>query len=285
MELARVLSQHEFENTLVFVAFAGEEMGLVGSALYAEKARESNTPIECVLNNDIIGSDISGNGFAANGRIRVFSEDPNDSPSRQVARYLREVGERYVPSMKVDLIFRADRFGRGGDHTPFNQHGYAAVRLTTPAENYANQHTATDTFANTSVPYTTRVAKINLATIATLANAPKSPIVENVVAQGERKGQVSPMIARGKSRYDAVLRWKNESPEPDLAGYIVVERLTTSPDWEREIFVGKVNEFTLENRSIDDVVFGVKAVDNDGHESLVSAYVFKPRPMRKIEQQ
>jgi hypothetical protein len=285
MELARVMSQHEFENTLVFIAFAGEEEGLVGASLYAEKAKESKTPIECVLNNDIIGSEVSGNGFHANGSLRVFSEDPNDSSSRQVARYVREVGERYVPNMRVEMIFRADRFGRGGDHTPFNQQGYAAVRFTTPAENYANQHTATDTFANTSVPYTTRVAKINLATIATLANAPKSPVVDNIIQEGERRGQSGPMITRGKSRYDAVLKWKNETPEPDLAGYIVVKRTTTAPDWEQEIFVGKVNEFTLENTSIDDVVFGVKAVDNDGHESLISAYVFRPRAMRKIEQQ
>lgn len=182
--------------------------------------------------------------------------------------------------MKVDLIFRADRFGRGGDHTPFNQQGYGAVRLTTTAENYANQHTATDTFANTSVPYATRVAKINLAAIATLASAPKAPVVDNVT----KAGVIAPMIARGKSRYDAVLRWKNESPEADLAGYIVVQRSTTAPDWEREIFVGKVNEFTLPNTSIDDVVFGVKAVDSDGHESLVSAYYMRPRAYKKIEQ-
>jgi hypothetical protein len=91
------------------------------------------------------------------------------------------------------------------------------------------------------------------------------------------------MIGRGKSRYDAVLRWKNEKPEADLLGYVVVMRSTLAPDWEREIFVGNVTTFTLENTSIDDVVFGVKAVDRDGHESLVSAYTFKARPLRKIE--
>jgi hypothetical protein len=285
MELARIMSQRQFKHTLVFIAFAGEEEGLIGASLYAEKAHEQKTPIECVLNNDIIGSDISGNGFTDNGRVRVFSEDPNDSSSRQIARYVREIGERYVPSMKVDLIFRADRFGRGGDHTPFNQQGFGAVRLTTPAENYANQHTATDTFANTSPPYITRVAKVNLAAIASLASAPVSPIVDNIPQTGERKGIAAPMITRGKSRYDAVLKWKTENPDPDLAGYTIVLRSTTAPDWEREIFVGKVTEFTFENLSIDDLVFGVKAVDNGGHESLVSAYVFRPRPLRKIEQQ
>ncbi len=280
MELARVMSQHEFENTVVFIAFAGEEEGLFGATLYAQKAHDDKVQIECVLNNDIIGSDISGNGFTDNGHVRVFSEDPNDSPSRQIARYVHDVGERYVPYMKVDMIFRADRFGRGGDHTPFNQQGFGAIRITTTSENYANQHTATDTFANTSVPYTTRVAKINLAAIASLASAPKSPTVDSI----GRTGVLAPMIARGKSRYDAALRWKNDNPEADLAGYIVVERSTTAPDWERETFVGKVTEYTLPNTSIDDVVFGVKAVDNDGHESLVSAYFIRPRPYKKIEQ-
>jgi hypothetical protein len=284
MELARIMSQRQFKHTLVFIAFAGEEEGLIGASLYAEKAHDQKTPIECVLNNDIIGSDVSGNGFTDNGRVRVFSEDPNDSSSRQIARYVREIGERYVPSMKVDLIFRADRFGRGGDHTPFNQQGFGAVRLTTPAENYANQHTATDTFANTSPPYITRVAKINLAAIASLASAPASPVVDSVPQTGERRGIAAPMITRGRSRYDAVLKWKSEGPESGLAGYTIVIRSTTAPDWEREVFVGKVNEFTFENLSIDDLVFGVKAVDNEGHESLVSAYVFRPRPLRKIEQ-
>jgi len=283
MELARVMSTHEFRKSVVFIAFAGEEMGLVGSSLYAEKARKENDQIEAVLNNDIIGSEISGNGFRDNGSVRVFSEDPNDSPSRQVARYIRNLGERYFPAMRVDLIFRADRFSRGGDHTPFNQQQYAAVRFTTPAENFANQHTATDTFANTSVPYTTRVARINMAAAANLAMAPKTPVTDNVIQQGERKGQISPLIGRGKSRYDAVLRWKNEQPEADLAGYFVVERSTLAPDWEREIFVGNVLTYTFENVSIDDRVFGVKSVDQKGHESLVSAYVFKARPLRKIE--
>ena len=154
------------------------------------------------------------------------------------------------------------------------------MRLTTTSENYANQHAATDTFANTSVHYTMRVARINLAALASLASAPKSPTVDSV----SRAGVLAPMIARGKSRYDAVLRWKNERPEADLAGYIVVQRSTTAPDWEREIFVGKVTEYTLPNTSIDDVVFGVKAVDNYGHESLVSAYFIRPRPYKKIEQ-
>src|SRR5580698_11144145 len=123
MELARVLSHYEFEKTLVFVTFAGEEEGLLGSSLYAEKAHAASQKIEAVLNNDIIGSDISGSGRTDNRRVSVFSEDPDDSPSRELARYIKDIGERYLPSMRVDTVFRADRFGRGGDHTGFNQEG------------------------------------------------------------------------------------------------------------------------------------------------------------------
>lgn len=281
MELARILSQYEFEKTIVFAAFAGEEYGLIGSTLYAQKARKEKQIIDGVLNNDIIGSELSGNGRIDNSSLQVYSEDPADSSSRELARYIREIGERYVPSMSVDLVFRADRFGRGGDHTPFNQEGYAGVRFTTPNENYANQHTVTDTFANSSVPYTARVIRVNAAALASLALAPKAPVVDQEITRGARKGQMTPMIGRGKSRYDAQLRWKNQNPESDLAGYAVVIRPTTSPYWEREIFVGKVNEYTLKDVSIDEVVFGVKAIDHDGNESLVSPYVLRPR--QKVE--
>ena len=283
MELARVMSQYEFEKTIVFVAFAGEEEGLIGSTLFAAKARRENRIIDAVLNNDIIGSELAGNGLLENRRIRVFSEHPDDSPSRQLARYIQEIGERYVPAMKVDLIFRHDRLGRGGDHTAFNYEGYAAVRFTTPAENYANQHTATDTFANTSPGYAARVARINAAALASLALAPKAPIVTREVKTGEYKGRIVANIGRGKSRYAALLKWSNENPEPDLAGYAIVYRGTTAPYWEKEIFVGAVNEYTLEDVSIDDLVFGVKAIDKDGNESLVSAYADTLRPKRVIE--
>ncbi len=282
MELARVLSRYEFEKTLVFIAFAGEEEGLLGSSLYAEKAHAANQKIEAVLNNDIIGSDVSGSGRMENRRVSVFSEDPDDSPSRELARYIKDIGERYLPAMHVDTIFRADRFGRGGDHTPFNQEGFSAVRLSSPQENFANQHTVTDTFANTSVPYIGLVTKINGAAAASLAWAPKAPITSEMT---ERNGQRVPtlLLTRGKSRYDAALKWKSETPEADLAGYVVVSRPTTSPYWEHEVFVGKVTEYTLADVSIDELVFGVKAIDKDGNESMVSPYVQAPRAKRKIE--
>jgi hypothetical protein len=283
MELARIMSQYEFEKTIVFVAFAGEEMGLVGSSLYARRVRKENQTIDGVLNNDIIGSDVSGNGRFDNSTISVYSEDPDDSTSRQLARYVKDIAERYLPSLNIDLVFRADRLGRGGDHTPFNQEGYPAVRVTTPNENYANQHTVTDTFANTSVPYASRVIQANAAALASLALAPKAPVTNELITSGARKGQLTPMLTRGKTRYDAALKWKNENPEPDLLGYAVVMRKSTAPYWEKEIFVGKVTEYTLKDVSIDDVIFGVKAIDRDGNESLVAPYVPGPRQKLEIE--
>ena len=293
MELARVMSQYEFDKSVVFIAFSAEETGLNGSTAYAQKAKARNMQIEAVLNNDIIGSEVAGNGRTANNRLRVFAEGPEDSPARALARYTKEIAERYLPSMTVDLVFRRDRFGRGGDHTPFVREGFAAVRLTTPSENYANQHSATDTFANASAPYTTRVARMNGAVLASLALAPKPPVVTRPpaprrasgdeaaptdaaapVARGT--GRVPPLLTRGKSGYDAALHWLAPDPEPDLAGYAVVIRATTSPVWEREIYVGNVTEYTIPDLSIDDIVIGVKAIDKDGNQSLVSAYEQAP---------
>ena len=283
LELARVMSKYEFEKTIVFVAFTAEEEGLIGASLYARKARAENQIIDGLLNNDIIGTEVSGNGRIDNGTLWVFSEDPDDSPSRELARYVKEMSDRYFPSMRVDLVFRADRFGRGGDHTAFNLEGFPAVRFTTPNESLANQHTVTDTFANASAPYTTRAVRSNAAALASLALAPKAPVTNEPIKSGPRKGQPTPMIGRGKSRYDAALRWTNENPEADLLGYVVVVRKTTSPNWEREIFVGNVKEYTLKDVSIDDLVFGVKAVDRDGNESLVAPYVASPRQKAEID--
>lgn len=281
MELARVMSQFEFDKTLVFIAFAGEEQGLLGSSLYAAKAKKAQQKIEAVLNNDIIGFESSGSGRMENRRVNIFSDDPLDSPSRTLARYIRDIGERYVPMMRVDTIFRSDRVGRGGDHTPFAWEGFAAVRFSSPQENLANEHTVTDTFSNTSPGYITRVAKVNAAVAASLGLAPTAPQVSEEVDRNGRK-VTRTFLTRGTTRNDAVLKWKHEA-EPDIAGYAVVMRATTSPHWEREVFVGKATEFTVPDVSIDEMVFGVKAVDKDGNESLVSPYVTPGRQKRVIE--
>jgi len=281
MELARAMSGYEFDKTLVFVAFAGEEQGLIGSSLQAAKAKRESQAIEAVLNNDIIGTEVAGNGRTGNGVVNIYSDETMDSISQQLARYIREVGERYLPSMKVNTIFLGDRLARGGDHTPFQWEGFAAVRFSTPNEIYVNQHHATDTLANMSVPYTTRVAKVNAAVAANLALAPKPPIVmpesQPAPSPGRRPG---PMISRGGG-YDAVLRWRIADSDAAIKGYTILTRPTSSPYWEQEIYVGKVNTFTLKDVSIDDWKFGVRAIGTNGAESLVTPYVYPPR--QKIE--
>ena len=311
MECARVMSQYEFDATLVFVAFVAEEQGLFGARGLAKELKDKNQYVEALLNNDMMGNDTNGAGETDNHRILVFSQDPSDSPSRQLARYIRLIGSRYYPELTVDMVFRQDRFGRGGDHEPFNEQGYAAVRFTTPEENFSNQHSPTDTFANTSVPYTAKVIRLNAAVAGSLALAPRPPITMPEPSQpapqaapgagqpsgaqaaagqaarpqgGQGQGRPQPRfgISRGtmpdnSSGYDAVLRWDYPNPPADLAGFIVVSRQTTSPDWEREIWAGNVREFTIKNLPIDQWVLGVKAVDRDGHESPVSAYWIQPR--------
>src|ERR1035437_5413603 len=282
MELARVMSQHDFDKTVAFEAFAGEEQGLIGSSLEAVKAKKEGQVIEAVLNNDIIGTDIAGNGRMGNGSVNVYSDETMDSVSQQLSRYVRDIGERYLPSMKINTVFMGDRLGRGGDHTPFQWEGFAAVRVSTPNEVYANQHRATDTLANMSVPYTAKVAQVNLVVAASLALGPKPPAVMPEPRTGTGGRRPAPMIARGGG-YDAVLRWREAGSEDDIKGYAIVIRATTSPYWEQEIYVGKVNTYTLKDVSIDDAKFGVKAVGNNGAESLVASYAYPPRQKVEIE--
>ena len=283
MELARVMSHYDFDKTLVFVAFAGEEQALAGSTLHAARARREHQAVEAVLNNDIVGTEVSGNGRGNGSTVNLYAGDAMDSGSQALARYARTIAVRYMPGIQLNVVFQQVRLARGGDHTPFQLEGFAAVRVSTPSENYANQHSATDLLANMSVPYTARVARVNAAVAASLALAPRPPIVVTEAKAGALKGRMVPMITRGKTRYDAQLRWKSEPAEADLLGYAVVVRTTTSPWWEQEIFVGSSTEFTLKDVSIDDARFGVKAIDREGNESLVSTYVFPPRERREIE--
>lgn len=285
LELARVMSQYEFDKTIVFIAFSGEEMYLTGSKAFADRAKNTGMQIEAVLNNDIIGTEVDGSGQSAKHVVRVFAEGPEDSPSRALLRYAREITDRYVPEMRIDMIFRPDRFERGGDHLSFSRLGYAAVRFTTPNENYTHQHTSTDTFKNTSVPYIARVARVNAAVLAALALAPAPPVVTRPLTSGRFKGIGYPMLSRGKSGYDAVLGWEPNS-EPDLAVYAVVMRRTTSPDWERQIDVGNVKEYQMPGVSIDEVVLGVRAIDSTGLASIVSPYLpFMPTVSENVKQE
>ena len=278
MELARVMSHFEFEKTLVFIAFSGEEQGLVGSSLYAARAMESKEVLEAVLNNDIIGNDRAGNGVVASHTVRLFSGDPADSPSRALARFVHATAARYIPAMKVDLIFREDRFARGGDHTPFHAAGFPAVRFTTAAEALDLQHTAGDTLENASPAYAARVARVNAAAMASLGLAPIAPEVTRIIPSrdGTRPAAPGPDLSRGKSRYEAVMKWKAPDADPNRSGFAVVVRSTLAPLWEREIPTGDIRELTLKDFSIDDVVLGVKATGPYGLESPVAAYVMVP---------
>ena len=269
MELARVFGESgaDFDATLAFVTFAGEEQGLIGAHLHAQRAREQALAIDAVFNNDIVGNVTAGNGITDASSVRVFSEGPEDSASRQLARYIRRVAARYMPSHSVRLIARHDRFGRGGDHSAFNQRGYAGVRFTEARENYARQHTVADTADGVSFPYLAANARVNAAAVAALAFAPPAPSVVN--SKDSR-----PMLTRQSSGYDANLKW---TPSPGAIAYRIVWRAAWTPDWEHEMIVGNATEAVLRDVSIDDFVFGVAAIGTDGHESVVSAYVNPPR--------
>lgn len=267
MELARQFAQSDldFDATMVFIAFAGEEEGLVGARLHARKAAQDSVRIDAVLNNDMV-SNVSGGYDVSDSRtVRVFSEGPEDSGSRELARYLRRWAGVYLPGHVVRLIAREDRFGRGGDHTAFNQAGYTAVRVTESKENYTRQHSVDDTFEGVNVPYLTQNAQMDAAVAATLALAPPAPVVT-------RRG--NPTLGRGQSGYDADLRWQ---ASPGAVGYKIFWREAWTPDWQHELDVGNVTETVLSNMSIDDYIYGVAAVDAAGHESLVAPYVRLPR--------
>ena len=268
IEMARVMSSYEFDATVYFVAFAGEEVGLVGSTLMAARLKEEGKNIEGVITLDMIGNSEGGNGFIDNKRMRVFSAGPADSTSRQLARYAKKVGEHYFPSAEIDCIFRADRFGRGGDHTPFVLEGWPGIRMMEANENYSRQHTVHDTFENMDLDYCTRNIRIVASILASLASAPPPPSILS------ERGRA--LLGRGKDGYSAQLRW-NPVPPGNLAGYKVYWRKTTAPFWENEFFVGDVTEYTLDKLTIDEYVFGVSAVGKDGTESQVSAYTMPPR--------
>ena len=280
MELARVLSKHHFDATLVFLAVAGEEQGLLGSTHWAEKARADGRKIEAMLTNDIVGNTQGGNGVRENRRLRVFSEGvpsneseaqarlrrsvggENDGLSRQLARYLKDVAEHAMPDFEVTLVFRRDRYGRGGDHIPFNERGYAAVRLTEPNENFNRQHEKVevrdgvaygDVIEHVDFDYVSRVARVNASLMINLALAPAAPAEFR--------------FGSARQSYDTTLTWKRGA-EPDLAGYRVLWRSTEQPYWQRSRELGDVSQSTLNGLSKDDVFFALQAIDKDGNASL-----------------
>jgi hypothetical protein len=268
MELARVFATSgiEFDATLVFMTVAGEEQGLVGAAAHAKKAKAENTPIQAWFNNDIVGNSHGGDGIVDSATVRVYSVGPEDSPSRSLAQFTRRIAAQYVPSHRIRLMARSDRFSRGGDHSALNAQGFAAIGFRESRENYSKQHGPNDTIDGVDFRYLAQNARVNAAAMATLALAPPPP---GVVSE---RGM--PTIDRRPSGYDAHLRW---TASPGAAGYRIFWRNAWAPDWEHELAVGNVTEYIFPHANIDDWVFGVAAVDAAGHESSVSVYVAPPR--------
>jgi acetylornithine deacetylase/succinyl-diaminopimelate desuccinylase-like protein len=276
LECARVLSQLKFPATIIFLTVAGEEQGLNGSRHFAQMAKAAGWDIEAVLNNDIVGGDRSPQQDV--GVVRVFSEGvpmvatdaevrqirslggESDSTSRQLARYIAEVGRTYDAGAKPMLVFRLDRYLRGGDHSSFNEQGYAAVRFTEFREDYNHQHQNVRTenrvefgdlpkFVN--FDYVASVARLNAATLASLASAPAPPAKVRLLTT--------------KLENDSTLTWE-PSPAGRASSYEVLWRATTSPDWEHARPVGNVTRTTIPT-SKDNVIFAVHAVDSQGHRS------------------
>lgn len=280
LEAARLLSRYRFGGSIVFAALSGEEQGLNGGQGLARYARENGWKIAAVMNNDMIGNIEGINGVTDNATARVFapgipanataaelrrylySGGELDTPARQLARYIDRVADRYVPNLDVKMIWRLDRFGRGGHHTPFFEQGFPAVRLMEAHENYNRQHQDLrvengirygDVIEGVNFSYAAKMTALNAAVLASLAWAPPAPDSVTIA------GAVSPTTT---------LRWRPVSA-PDLAGYRVYWREPTSPQWQWSRWVGNATQATLENIVIDDYFFGVAAVDRQGHESLV----------------
>jgi hypothetical protein len=288
IEMACVMARHKFDASLVFMTVAAEEQGLYGSGDYAAKAKAAGMNIAGMLNNDIIGSSHDENGKLDNAEVRLFAEGvppvkettpalrtllqtggENDSITRQLARHVKETGERYVPGFKVNIIYRRDRYLRGGDHSPFLDAGYAAVRFTEPHEDFNHQHQDLRTENGKKIgdlveyvdpDYVAQVARVNAASLAALALAPAAPQDVKVKTADLDNG--------------TDLVWKANT-EPDLAGYRIVWRDTTAPQWQGARFVGNVTTYRVD-QSKDNLLFGVQAVDRDGNVSPAT-YPFPAR--------
>ncbi|KAA9339912.1 M28 family peptidase [Hymenobacter busanensis] len=288
MEMARVMSKQKFPCTLVFVAVQGEEQSLLGSGYLAKKAKALNWNVVGMLNNDIVGNSHGHDPDLHDpNHVRVFSEGvpanetpeqaqlrrqlsaENDSPSRQLARYAKQTGEQYVPGHTVALEYRPDRFLRGGDHTPFNQQGYAAVRFSEMNEDFTHQHQDLRTENGrpygdlpeyVDYEYLRKNTGVNLATMASLALAPAAPT------------NVGVLTANLTNRTE--LKWEAPATGRKPAGYVVLMRETTSPVWQQRF---PVQGLTADlPHSKDNYIFAVAAVDEQGHESLPVL----PRPVR-----
>ncbi len=281
LEAARVLSRHRFNASIAYLALSGEEQGLYGGRTIARMALDSAWRVEGALNNDMIGNIEGVDGMIENTTARVFSDGTPptetdderrarrfaggevDGVSRQLARYVDRVADRYLPTLDVLLIYRLDRFGRGGHHRPFADVGFPAVRIMETHENYTRQHQDVrvedgvaygDVLEGVNVGYVATLTALNAATLASLAWAPGSP--QNV--------RIS-----GAVRPAATLRWEAPADSRNVAGYRVYWRRTDAPTWDYSAWAGRATEHTFRGLVIDNFFFGVAAVGRDGHESRI----------------
>ena len=282
MELACVFAKSRFPATLVFMAVAGEEQGLLGAAHWAKTAREGGVNVEAMITNDIVGNAHDESGRRDATILRLFAEGvpadkqvseewqqrlatggENDSPARELARTIRDAAMRYVPEMTVKIVYRRDRYLRGGDHIPFLAQGFTAVRFTEAHEDFRHQHQdvrIVDGVQFGDLPqfvdfeYLSRVARVNAAALASLATAPSAPV-------GVR-------IETMRLENQTTLSWR-ANPERDIAGYEIVWRETTAPFWQGAEFVGNVTRASVP-MSKDDYLFSVRAVGSGGQRSLAT---------------
>ena len=278
IEAARVLSKYKFESSIIYVGLSGEEQGLFGGAGLAAYAKDKGWDIIGVFNNDMIGNIAGVDGVIDNRTFRIFSEPVPftetekerqmrrfyggevDGISRQLARYVLKTTETYMPEMNPMMVYRLDRFGRGGHHRPFNDLGFAGIRIMEAHENYTQQHQDIrtengikygDTFEHVNFPYVAKLTAVNAINMASLASAPPPPKTVSIGGIVE---------ASAKLKWDKV---------DGIKGYKIYWRDTTSPTWDHSRYVGDINEFTLNGIVIDNSYFGVASVGKDGHESVV----------------
>ncbi len=288
LEMARVMSKRKFDATIIFMTVPGEEQGLLGATYFAKQAVEKKMNIEAMFTNDIIGGVTSYKNAPDRQSVRVFAEGvpsneteteanlrrsvggENDSASRQLGRFIKETADVYSPKFRVQMVYRRDRYGRGGDHIPFLEQGFAAVRFTEPHEDYTHQHQSVkivdgkqfgDLPEFVDFGYVASVARINTASLAALALAPARP--KNVA------------VITTRLTNDTDLKWVANT-DADLAGYEIVWRDTLAAFWTDSLFVGNVTNYTAKEMSKDNFFFGVRAVDKDGNKSPVSY----PKPVR-----
>ena len=280
IEAARVLSKYEFDNSIIYVGLSGEEQGLYGGAGLANFAKKNNWEIIGILNNDMIGNIEGVDGVIDNFSFRIFSEPTPanesevsfrrrrfyggevDGNSRQLARYIHKTVRKYMPEMNPMMIYRLDRFGRGGHHRPFNDLGYAGVRIMEAHENYNRQHQDIrtensieygDVISGVNFKYAKKLTAVNAINLASLGWSPKEP--KNVKIGGAVKPSTK-------------LKW--EKPKNSkILGYKIYWRETTSPYWENSRFIGNINQFTLKGIVIDNYLFGVSSVGNNNQESVI----------------